>query len=70
MPCQVTRSRGHVITEVLKDVIFAQPLKVTSEEKMARTYSHGFVVAKKLHCLAESTYSGVSTLMKKLRDVG
>ncbi len=55
--------------EVLEDVIFAQPLKATSGEKMARPYSHGFVVAKKLHCLAEPTHSGVSALAERLRDV-
>ena len=38
--------------EILVDVIFVQPLKAISREMTARPGFHGFVIAKKLHCLA------------------
>ncbi len=55
--------------EVLEDVILAQPLKATSQEKMAWPSSHGFVAAKKLHRLAWPTHSGVLAPVEKPKDV-
>ncbi len=56
---QVVKLAGVILAlsmEILVGVIFAQPLKATSGEKMARPGSYGFVTVKKLHYLAGPTH--------------
>ncbi len=55
--------------EVLEGVIPAQPLKAISGEKTAQPGSHGFVTARKLHCLAGPMHSGLSALAERPRDI-
>ncbi len=54
--------------EVPVDVILAQPLKATSEEKTARPSSHGVVASRKLYCLTGPTHSGVLAPAERPRD--
>ncbi len=46
--------------EVLVGVILTQSVKAISRKKTAQPGSHGFVAAKKLHCLTKPMYLGVS----------
>ncbi len=54
---------------VLISVIFTQPLKATSGEKIVWSDFHEFIAAgaqKKLHCLVRLTYLGVSAPILKV----
>ncbi len=55
--------------EVLVGFIPAQPLKATNGEKTAWPSSYGIMTTRKLHCLVGLTYSGVSALAERLKDV-
>ncbi len=59
---QVVKLAGVILAlsiEVLVGVILTKPLKTTSKEKTAQLGSHGFEVARKLHCFAGLTHLGV-----------
>ncbi len=69
---QVVELAGIILAlsiEVLKGIILAQLLKATSREKTARPGSHGFMTAKKLHCLVRLTHLRVSSSIKRPKDV-
>ncbi len=55
--------------EVLVGVILAQPLRITSGEKMARPCSHGVIASRKLHRLAKPAHFRVSAPAERPRDV-